>query len=194
MDIQTELQISKREWDNIKVSLEMCGDIGQFNLKKHVNTSPDLIENLIEMENKVLIYDYITLEAAYVFTELASKAVEKLGLVGEFAKTFGSGYSWVRTGWFDLRWINLDRDVRLKDYVVNQVLFFRLFFESSDGDFGWDFDSPEVRRKLKLIFDKFYIWQNNPEIHVEDFVCYKAQLVPIWQGLSLILDSPVGRC
>ncbi len=194
MDVQTELQISKREWENIKVSLEMCGDIGQFNLKRHVNRNPDLVENLIVMENKVLVYDYRTLEAAYVFAELASKAVEKLGLVGEFAKTFGSGYSWVRTGWFDLRWIDLSGNTRLKDYVVNQVLFFRLFFKSNDCDFGWDFDCPEVRRKFKLIFDKFYMWQDNPAMHVEDFVCYKSELVPIWQGLSLILDSPVGRC
>ena len=192
MDIQTELQISKREWENIKVSLEMCGDIGQFNLKKHVNRSPDLIENLIGMENKVLIYDYSTLEAAYVFAELASKAGEKLGLVGDFAKTFGSGYRWVRTGWFDLRWISPDRKGRLKDYVINQVLFFRLFFESNDGDFGWDFDSPEARRKLKLIFDKFYVWHIHPESHIEDFICYKVELVPLWHGLSLILDSPVG--
>ncbi|MGH7806857.1 MAG: hypothetical protein ACRENT_02060 [Thermodesulfobacteriota bacterium] len=194
MDIQTEFQISKREWENIKVSLEMCGDTGDFNLKNHLFNRPDLMRNLIEMENKILTYDYSTLEAAYVFAELASKAGEKLGLVGEFAKTFGSGYSWVRTGWFDLRWIDYDRKMRLKDYVINQVLFFRLFFESSYGDFGWDFDSPDVRRKLKLIFDKFYIWQNHPESHVQDFMCYKADLVPIWHGLSLILDCPVGRC
>ncbi|MBI2485962.1 MAG: hypothetical protein HYW01_03210 [Deltaproteobacteria bacterium] len=194
MDIQTEFQISKREWENIKVSLEMCGDTGDFNLKKHLYKRPDLMRNLIEMENKILTYDYSTLEAAFVFAELASKAGEKLGLVGEFARTFGSGYSWVRTGWFDLRWINLDRKVRLKDYVINQVFFFRLFFESDDGDFGWDFDSPEVRRKLKLTFDKFYVWQSHPESHIEDFMCYKSELVPLWHGLSLILDSPVGRC
>ncbi|HWP91012.1 MAG TPA: hypothetical protein VNN20_02280 [Thermodesulfobacteriota bacterium] len=194
MDIQTEFQVLRREWENIKLSLEICGDIGDFDFWNDPCLSSDLARNLMEMDNKILVNGYLTLEAAYVFTTLATKAGENLGLSGDFAKTFGSGYGWVRTGWFDLRWINQSKRVRLKDCVVNQVLFFKLFFPSSECDFCWNFDSLLVRKKLKIIFDKFFTWQNDPRNHVEDFVYYKSELVPLWHGLVLTLDSLAGRC
>lgn len=195
MDIQSSVQVARREWENIQISLEECGDIGEFDLKQYIVKKSSLRKNLLEMEKKIPVYDYLTLEAAYSFADLASKAGERLGLSRELAKTFGSGYSWVRTGWVDLRWLPKGK-VRIKDYVVNQVLFFRLFFPTNkEGEsFIWDFDSPVVQKKLKVIFDKFYSWQGNPDSRIEDFVSYKNTLAPLWLGLTMTMDTPVGWC
>ncbi|MGQ0793324.1 MAG: hypothetical protein ACT4NX_04460 [Deltaproteobacteria bacterium] len=194
MEIQSAVQIARREWENIQISLQLCGDTGEFSLKRQVNGNLYLTNSLMDMERKIPVHDYLTLEAAYVFAELASKAAERLGLSRNLAKTFGSGYSWVRTGWVDLRWLNAAGKLRIKDHVVNQVLFFRLFFPSTEGDFIWGFDSPPVKARLKLIFDKFNMWQCNPDSRIEDFISYKHTLAPLWLGLTMTMDAPVGWC
>src|SRR6201993_2080388 len=109
MDVQGAIQIAKREWENIRLSLQMCGDIGEFDSINRINTSSPivsealpLIRSLIEMENKLSTYGYFTPEAGHVFTYLASRAGERFGLSYKLAQTFGRGYSWIRTGWFDL--------------------------------------------------------------------------------------------
>src|ERR1700752_2087674 len=102
MEILRALQVAKREWGNIRVSLEMCGDIGEFDSKSHVDINPNLLSegsvlvgNLIGMDNKLPTYGYFTQEASYVFTYLGSRAGERLGLIGRLAQTFGRGYSWI---------------------------------------------------------------------------------------------------
>jgi hypothetical protein len=157
--LERALQIAGREWGNIRVSLQGCGDIGEFDSKNYVNGRTALISensllfrNLIEMDNKLPTYGYFTQEASYVFTILASKAAERLGLIDELAQTFGRGYSWVRTGWFDSVGIE-------KQHLIKQVIFFKLFFPSLGRD-SWDFSSPEVKTKLKIVSDKFIAWQN----------------------------------
>src|SRR5882724_9469332 len=107
MDTQRAVQIAKREWENIRASLEMCGDIGAFSPKDYININgrfalPSLdlllVRKLIEMDNKLPSYGYFTQEAAYVFYTLASRAGKRIGLIGRVAKTFGTGYSLIRTG------------------------------------------------------------------------------------------------
>src|ERR1700758_784718 len=123
MEIQRALQIATKEWGNIKASLQMCGDIGEFDSKNYLNSSLAITEglllfrNLIEMENKLPTYGYFTQEASYVFTSLGSKAAERLGFTDELAQTFGRGYSWVRTGWFDSVGIE-------EQHLMKQVIFF----------------------------------------------------------------------
>ena len=108
MEIQSVFQIAKREWENISISLELCGDIGEFDLVHYIETKPELIRSLTGMEDKLHVHDYLTREAAFVFAELVSEAGRRLGLNPELADTFGGGYSWVRTGWFDLVGIGFD--------------------------------------------------------------------------------------
>src|SRR6201993_1409189 len=148
------LQIAKREWENIRVSLQKCGDIGEFNSKDYVNSMPALVsegsllvKNLIEMDNKLPTYGYFTQEASYVFTSLASKVAERLGLMSGMAQTFGRGYSWVRTGWFDSVGIE-------EQHLMKQVIFFKLFFPLGRDFINWDFNSPTVKKKLHLVFYK----------------------------------------
>jgi hypothetical protein len=192
MEILRALQIARREWEHIRISLKNCSDIGEFNSKNHANSKPNLltlskgsflVRNLIGMENKLPTYGYLTPEAAYIFTTLASKAGKRLGLTCRLAETFGSGYSWVRTGWFD------PSGIEEQKHIIKQLFFFKIFFPLG-GYFYWDFNSPVVKTKLKAVLYKFTTWQDNPSSYLQDVKDYKAQLEPLWRGLSLALDFP----
>lgn len=188
MKIEEALQIVEREWLNIRTSLEGCGDIGKFDSNNIINNiGPgwlSLINNIIEMEYKFPNYGYSTRQAAYVFAALASKAGERLGLRDRLSQTFGNGYSWIRTGWFDMNGGMEER------YIVKQIFFLKLFFPLGGGDFvGWDFKSPAAMTKMKLVFDTFTEWQNNPWSYVQDIREYGNQIEAIRRGLSLTLNS-----
>ncbi len=188
MDVQRAIQIAKREWENIRFSLQMCSDIGEFDSINHINSSSaivsktlPLIRNLIEMGNKLSTYGYFTPEAGYVFTYLASRAGERLGLSYKLAQSFGRGYSWIRTGWFDLESIE-------KRHLIKQIIFFKLFFPLRRDFISWDFNSPAVKAKLKAIVYKFGAWQSNPDSYIQDIREFREQLEPLWYGLSLAMN------
>ncbi len=193
MEIRSVYQIAKREWRNISVSLELCGSIGDFDLVRYIEDEPQLIRNLLVMERKIPGHGYLTREAAYVFTELGKEAGERLGLTAGLAKAFGGGYSWVRTGWFDL--INLDYDDpgMLEDYLTRKIFFFRLFFPVKE-DFRWVFDSPGATANLKSIYERFSSWQNDPVGYDKDIERWKEEIAPIREGIASALDLDSGRC
>ncbi len=193
IEIRAVAGIAKREWKNIAISLEDCGDIGKFDLEYHIIDNPDLIENLIEMGNKAHLYDYLTLEAASVFTELAYKAAERLGLKGSIATSFAGGYSWVRTGWFDLLWTNFKDINDLEQHLIKQIFVFQIFFPKF-VDLNWRFNSPSVIESFNAVYNRFVAWQNNPTDYIHDFKFYKERIEPIWINLSLNFDNPIGTC
>ncbi len=165
MEIQRAIQAAEREWENIRASLEMCGDIGGFDTTNSLNIglipeSEDslLVKNLIEMENKFPTHRYLTPAAAYVFTTIASRAAGALGLIGELAQNFGSGYSLIRTGCFSSN--------RTEEHRVKQMFFLKLSFPLAGG-FNWKFHSPLVKAKLKSVFDKFVEWQDTVGICIQ---------------------------
>ncbi|MER3446018.1 MAG: hypothetical protein C4291_03905 [Candidatus Dadabacteria bacterium] len=189
MEIIRPFQIAKREWGNIRSSLEVCGDIGEFDSENPINNrlteikgSP-LVENLIRMENKFQTYGYFTPEAGYVFSALVSAAAERLGLVGGLAEAFGNGYSWVRTGWFDLDHVG-------KQHVIKQLFFMKIFFPLG-GYFNWDFNSRESKIKLKAVFSRFFAWQNSPRSYIQDIIDFRDQIEPLLLGLFLALGHYV---
>lgn len=113
------------------------------------NKSSLFARDLIDMDyklNRLPTYGYFTPEAAHVFTALTYRAVKRLGLRERAAKTFGSGFSLVRTGCLD--------SYGTEKQSEEQLAFFKLFFPFGGG-FNWNFNSPPVKKKLKLIFDKF---------------------------------------
>ena len=82
MEILRAVKIARREWGNIKASLEICGDIGEFHFKNHTISKPDsllvsegliLVRKLIEMENKFPMYGYFTPEAPMFLIPLRQK-------------------------------------------------------------------------------------------------------------------------
>ncbi|MER3445864.1 MAG: hypothetical protein C4291_03070 [Candidatus Dadabacteria bacterium] len=176
MEIQRAIEVGEREWENIRVSLEMCGNIGEFDSKSHINIgstrSEDLllVRNLIYMDNKFSTHRYLTPEAAYVFTILVSMAAERLGLMGESGQNFGSGYSLIRTGCFIS---NGTEEQRIK-----QAAFLKLFFPIGGG-FNWKFHSSLVKTRLKSIFDKFVEWQSAAGIYIENAGLYESQQIDL---------------
>ncbi len=163
----------------------MCGDIEEFQSKNPTTSEPAfvpegflLVRNLIEMENKLSVYGYVTPEAGYVFTTLVSKAGKRLGLTDGQAQPFGMGYCWVRTGWFDLEHIE-------KQHLMKQIIFFKFFFPIGRDFTCWDFNSPAVRTKLRTVLYKFIAWEGNPDSYIQDVRDYREQLEPLWYCLSL---------
>jgi hypothetical protein len=182
--LEKAIQIARREWENVKVSLELCGDIGEFQEKdfmigtieedviiREPLISPTksvsgyaptfypmyFVKNLLAMEEKFAQHGYKTTEALYAYIELATKAAERLGLVGTFSMGFGAGYANVRTGW-----------IAEKGLPVERELFFQMFFKGKKVDYDWDFHWNSVRERLKLIFDKFLSWQKDPKLYKKE--------------------------
>ncbi len=88
MEKDNVFQIAKREWDNISISLEKCGDSGNLGFGKFISTNSNLVSNLHDMDFKVLEYDYRTSEAGHVYNELVELAAQRLGLKSKYAKIF----------------------------------------------------------------------------------------------------------
>lgn len=175
--IDKALEIVRREWENVRYSFEMCGDIGDFSIE-NFRTSKWFFEqgfewfisNVIEMDKKIPQFGYATPEALNVFTMLASRAAEKLGFNKELAFAFGIGYGFVRTG--------LLSGNRLEP---TQAIFCKIFFPLGMGsEFEWDFDSSVVKRKLKAVFEGFRSWQENPQIYLQDLAQFQ-NIGKVWK-------------
>lgn len=178
------LAIARREWNNIRKSIELCGDIGEFNaddfmvgtieedvIMRLPKTSPTksvsvyaptfypmyLLNNLNLMDQKFEEKGYRTTEALYSFIELATIASEKLGLIGNMSIAFGAGYGNVRTGW-----------IAEKGMQEERQLFEKMFFEGKFKHYDWDFHWTSVQQSLKRIFDKFNAWQSDEALHMKE--------------------------
>lgn len=173
-------QIARREWRDLRYFLELCGDIGDFNPEDltisnlrvgELNDGLRLRSIIIDMDKKRFQYEYSTPEALYVFTILASRAAERLGLEEELACAFGKGYGFVRTG--VVAYHGLD---------PRQLLFYKMFFPFGGLTNHWgincDFDRSMVQTKLKTIFERFRSWQNNPLLYGEDFERFQS----LWEN------------
>lgn len=153
------MEIASREWENIRHSLELCGDIGAFDLEGFLFDKPTFISNfslfnanLMGMDEKSLRHGYATPEALDAFSTLATRALERLGLSKEWALAFGDGYGYVRTGWFGFH----------EGTEEQQRIFSRMFFPFG-RDFSWDFDSSLVKTNFKAVLETFIEWQNDPQ-------------------------------
>ena len=188
------LVIAETEWENVRLSLGLCGDTGGFDkedfmigiIKEDVIIREPLIsptksvsvyaptfypmyfiDNLLSMEEKFAERGYSTSEALYVFIELASKASERLGLHGTFAMAFGAGYGSIRTGWVAEKGLPLEREI-----------FFNMFFRGRKKEYGWDFHWTSVRERLKEILDRFHAWQSDEELFHKE-VKSSAAVIPM---------------
>lgn len=188
------IAIAQREWENVRSSLELAGDIGEFDkedfmigvieedviirepllspTKSVSGYSPTFypmyfVKNLLTMDEKLGKEGYKTIEALYVFVELATKASERLGLSGSFSMSFGAGYGSARTGW-----------IAEKGYPLERDLFVKMFFRNRTKNYTWDFYWTSVRENLSEIFSKFDAWQNDESLYKRE-VKSKAIVKPM---------------
>jgi len=188
------LVIAEREWKNVRSSLRLSGDIGEFDKQdfmigvieedviirepllsqtKSVSFySPTFypmyfVKNLLTMDQKLSKEGYSTIEALYVYIELATKASERLGLNGSFSMCFGVGYASARTGWIDE-----------KGYPLERELFVKMFFRNRKKSYDWDFYWNSVKENLNNIFIKFQSWQNDENLYKKE-VKSKAIVKPM---------------
>ena len=156
-------QIGRKEWENLRYSFELCGDIGEFDPENFRDSRLPFeqdynwfISDTIEMDRKLSQYGYATREALNTFTVLASRAAEKLGLNEKSASSFGMGYGFLRTGLIEYN--------RLEP---KQVLFYKMFFPLG-VNFDWNSDPSMVKEKLHIVFERFKDWQDNPQHYIQD--------------------------
>lgn len=193
-ELNEALRIAAREWEKIRTSLAFCGDIGEFdkedfmvgiieedvivrqplsNPTKSVSGySPTyypmyFLKNVLLMEDKSEEFGYNTLEAMYVYIELATKAVSRLGLTGNLAMGFGSGYAYVRTGW-----------IAEKGWPEEREFFHSQFFKGRTVDYNWEFFWTSVKERMDEIFNKFSGWKEDPESYNKEMKS-KAKVIPM---------------
>jgi len=193
-DLNTALKIAEREWNNIGTSLELCGDIGSFEREDYMVgiieedvivreplNSPTksvsgyaptyypmyFLRNLLVMEDKLAEKGYKSIEAMYVFIELATMAVSKLGLDGNFAMGFGSGYGYVRTGW-----------LAEKGWATEREIFYNEFFRGTKINYDWEFFWNSVRERFLINFNIFKNWKNDPDLYKKETQS-KAKVKPL---------------
>jgi len=182
--LRKALEVAWREWENVRSSLKLAGDIGEFNkedfmigiieedviirepllspTKSVSGYSPTFypmyfVKNLLAMDEKLGKDGYRTIEALYVFVELATKASERLGLNGSFSMSFGAGYASARSGW-----------IAEKGYPLEKDLFVKMFFRNRKKSYDWDYYWTSVREDLKQIFSKFESWQGDEKLYKKE--------------------------
>lgn len=183
-DLKKALNIAEREWENIRISLEYCGDIGDFSSKdfmvgvieedviardplrsptKSVSVySPTyypmyFVKNLLSMNDKMADIGYRSTEALYTFIELSNMAARRLGLKGNLAMGFAAGYANVRTGW-----------IAEKGWGEERRIFHDTFFEGRTEDYEWEFFWDSVKKSFKRVFGKFSSWKNDHQLYKKE--------------------------
>ncbi len=178
------LVIAHREWENVRSSLELSGDIGEFDKEdfmiglieedviiREPLLSPTksvsvyaptyypmyFVKNVLTMDQKLSEEGYSTIEALYVYVELATKAAQRLGLKGSFAVSFGAGYGSARSGW-----------IAEKGYPIERELFVKMFFRNRKKSYDWDFFWSSVKENLNGIFIKFQAWQDDESLYKKE--------------------------
>ncbi|MCL4245345.1 MAG: hypothetical protein KJ002_09480 [Candidatus Dadabacteria bacterium] len=191
MKSEDTIRTALEEWEKIRMSLSEIGDIGNLELQPEIQFRQARGYNGIYLVNSLNRFSaefpekgYFTPEAAYVYVNLVGYAGARLGLEDNFAESFGSGYSWVRTGLFDVYYAGDHRS------IIKQLLFFQTFYPV-EGDFHWTFESAEVKDRLKRVFSAFLLWQENPAEYVKGLRSFSDKLEPLRRGLSRALGVPI---
>lgn len=179
MNILKSIYIAQEEWENIRLSLQKCGDIGPYcvtgknNKVKIIHGDYKLISKLNEMRNRFKLSGYYSPEASFVFEKLGTRAAYKLGLTGEFAKEFGILYSLFRTEYLVLN-IDVESDNATKNNFIRQFFYYEQLFPIGEYH-NWNFGSAKVKNKLKGIFDKLKYWQENSDLFGRELKKFSAE-------------------
>ena len=177
-------EVAREEWENIRVSLALCGDTGDFcgddfmlgtisgeTIAREPLGSPTksvslysptyypmyFVKNLREFREKFPQKRYGTTEALYVYVELVTAAAKRLGLEGTLAMGFASGYANVRTGW-----------IAEKGLAEQSAIFSAMFFSDRPENHDWDFHWTSIRQRFGEIYEKFTEWKRSPSLYLDE--------------------------
>jgi len=197
--LESAVTVARREWENIRKSLELCGDAGEFDKDEFMIGSIDedviirqsllqptksvsvysttfypiyFVRNLMRMDGKMPEKGYKTVEALYTYVELVDKAAKRLGLKGTFSMSFASGYAYCRTGWLSEK-----ANPEARDLFFN-MFFPRDLFCRGRSDYDWEFHWSSVQERLKKIFDRFTAWQGDEGMFRKE-VRRKSKVIPM---------------
>jgi hypothetical protein len=159
-----ELRLAAKLWGEIRHSLLMCGDIGEFSPEDFEfsdmprvmwNDKPvlplSLLERLEELDVKVNevfwnVYEALTIGAA-----------RRLGVEGKMAIVFANSLTCVRTGM-----------VGGHRTEAEQSISQEMFLKEVPLDSEWDPDSIQIQKQILLIYSKIKEWQLDPILYGEE--------------------------
>lgn len=161
---KTELRLAAKLWGEIRKSLLLCGDIGEFSPKDFEyidiprviwNEKPVLPLSLLD---RLRDLDVEVNEVFWnVYEALALGAARKLGFEGKMAIVFADSLTCVRTHM-------LGGHRTQAEQCISQEIFLRKVPVESD----WDPNSIEVQRQHLLIYKKIKEWQHDPALYQEE--------------------------
>ncbi len=159
-----ELRLAAKLWGEIRNSLSLCGDIGEFSPKDFEysdiprvtwNDKPVLPLSFLE---RLRDLDVEVNEVFWnVYEALAIAAARRLGFEGKMAIVFADSLTCVRTHM-------LGGHRTQAEQCISQEIFLTAVSLESD----WDPNSAEVQRQHLLIYKKIMDWQLDPALYQKE--------------------------
>jgi hypothetical protein len=159
-----ELKLAAKLWGEIRNSLFLCGDIGEFSPDDFEytdiprvtwNERPVLPLSLLE---RLRDLDVAVNEVFWnVYEALAIGAARRLGFEGKMAIVFADSLTCVRTHMVGGHRTQAEQ-------CISQEIFLREVPLESD----WDPNSVQVQRQHLLIFKKIKEWQLDPALYRQE--------------------------
>lgn len=158
---QRELEFATRVWEEIRASLVLCGDIGDFH--------PDYFEledmpRVMWKERPVLPLSIIRREMELggainevywnVYEAISIAAALRLGFTGDLAVAFGDALTCLRTG------IVAGHGTLAEQCIAQDIFMTRVEYGTP-----WDTDYEPIRSQLREIYLRFKAWEADPEAH-----------------------------
>jgi hypothetical protein len=167
---KTELRLAAKLWGEIRISLLLCGDIGEFSPEEFEYSDiprvtwkdkPVLPLSLLE---RLRDLDVEVNEVFWnVYEALAIGAARKLGFEGKMAVVFADSLTCVRTHMVGGHRTQAEQ-------CISQEIFLREVPLESD----WDPNSIDVQRQHLLIYNKVREWQLDPAL-------YQKEISEFWE-------------
>lgn len=176
---KTALGVASREWNNIRTSLALCGDIGDFSADDFIVSDlrarawgggkpPLALIDALEAKREMgqnLEQPYCSISASRLYLALGIAAGQRLGFDAFFAALFGDGLAIVRSrlgGAFG----NCAFEEAQFEQAFDDALNLRKNGNASVATmatlFAWRWDDVDVQRAFRACFDLIRDWIENP--------------------------------
>jgi hypothetical protein len=158
------LKLAAELWGEIRNSLLLCGDIGEFSPEDFEfsdipritwNDKPVLPVSLLERLNDLGVE--VNEVFWNVYEALAIGAAKRLGFEGKMAIVFADSLTCVRTGM-----------VGGHRTEAEQCISQEMFLREAPRDSEWDPNSIQIQKQSLLIYNKIKKWQGNPILYEEE--------------------------